>query len=61
MSGVLTVPQWTVYEYTRGIGLIPLTRGDDESEADADEAAGDGGAAADDDTDDGADSEGSEG
>jgi len=59
MSGVLTVPQWTVYEYTRGIGLIPLTRGDDEEDGGADD--GDGGAMADDDTDDGADSEGSEG
>jgi len=37
MSGVLTLPSWVVYEYTRGEGLVPLERGDAE---DTGEAAG---------------------
>lgn len=32
MSGVLTLPSWVVYEYTRGQGLVPLKRESDEEE-----------------------------
>lgn len=32
MSGVLTLPSWVVYEYTRGEGLVPLRRDEDRAE-----------------------------
>lgn len=39
MSGVLTLPSWVVYEYTRGEGLVPL---EDEDEDESQESDGSG-------------------